>query len=94
MDRLNQINQILDSCLTTETLNQVNPSGIPSEDMRINTSSIQEQHRQVQIALLEKVGLRIESELEDTLKDQEVALVCQRIDQFLIKRGFFIRPVL
>ncbi len=94
MDRLNQINQILDSCLTTETLAQVNPSVSHSEDMLINTSSLQDQHRQVQIALLEKVGARIEVELGDSIKDQEVVLVCQRIDQFLVQRGFFIRSIL
>jgi hypothetical protein len=92
MDRLNQINQILDSCLTTEILNQVYPLEKRLEEKNLPKEEVYTRHRWAQIMLLEKVGTQVESGIQETLKGRELVQVCNRLDRYLISSGFLIKP--
>jgi hypothetical protein len=91
MDRFSQINQILDSCLTTEFLNQVYPPQKAELEKNLHEPEIKDQHRWVQIHLLELLGPKVQMELNRAMQGDEVALFCQRVDQFLIQKGFKIK---
>jgi hypothetical protein len=94
MDRLRQIHELLDSCLTTEILTSIDfpiqrwfdrVRSYPSKTFR---------HRKVQIAVLERVGKIFENHFGQTLKGEELILVGRRVDDFLTERGYEIKSFL
>jgi hypothetical protein len=94
MDRLTQIDRILDSCLTTEIINQVYPSQIRGEEKSLPEPYIKDRHRSVQIHLLELIGSKVEQNLKETLKGKDLVYVSRRVEKFLEKNGFTVKPIL
>lgn len=88
MDRLAQINRILDSCLTTDTLDLVYPQTKALEEVLLSPEEIQERHKTVRIDLLSFVGRLVEAETEQIVQGNEIGLLMERVDRFLHFRGF------
>gem|GEM_PF-2390285 len=94
MDRLRQIHEMLDSCLTTEILTSLDPPLQRWLDfIRPNRVKFS-RHRQVQITILERVGKNLETQLKKDLKGEELLLVGKRVDDFLRKNGYVIKSFL
>lgn len=94
MDRFEQINRILDACLTTELINQVYPPLAFQKDRGLALPEKKARHRLAQIKIMEKAGSVLQRELGTNLQDKELALFCERIDAFLSDHGFDVRTLL
>ena len=92
MDQLSQINQILDSCLTTDNLNQVYSPEKRLGDINTPATDLFIKHQCVQVEFLEKVGSQVESGIQAPLQGWALIHVCRRLDSFLQSEGFVIRP--
>lgn len=94
MDRLRQIHEMLDSCLTTEILASIDPPFNLWLDLFRTRRSKISRHRKIQIALLEKAGKALEKNFGDSLKGEELIHVGRRVDDFLTGRGYQVKPFL
>ena len=85
INRLFQVGQIVDSCLTTETLEKLYPSA------RMGFVFLEENElgarKKLFIDLLELSGEAVGKELGRELWSDEVILVYNRVRQFMIARG-------
>ena len=85
IDRLLRVGQILDSCLTTETLKNIYPP------TRVDIVPFEEGERgaenQLFVNLLEHSGEVVVRELGRELASDEVMMAFNRVRQFLIARG-------
>jgi hypothetical protein len=80
MNHLFQVARVLDSCLTTETLKKLAPMGSKGNgDIGRNGKLFAD--------LLEYAGQKVMEELKRDLASDEVILIFNRIQQFLIARG-------
>jgi hypothetical protein len=80
MKKLLVVGQILDSCLTTETLNWLS---LPEDKWKNHT----EKKTKLFIELLEYAGNVVTEKLKRDLEPDEVILAYNRVRQFLIARG-------
>ena len=87
MDRLAKINRILDSCLTTETLDRIYPFEKKIEETLLTEDEVRDRHRLVQIDLLELVNKTLTSELGEKVEGDTFKVVYNRIGQFLFKHN-------
>jgi hypothetical protein len=94
MDRLRQIHELLDSCLTTEILFQIDHTPQRWLDLFRTSHAKALRHRRVQIFLLEKVGKTVEDRFNFSLKGEELIQVGRRVDDFLMSKGYRIKPFL
>ncbi len=94
MGRLRQIHELLDSCLTTEFLSTIDKTLQRWLDLFRTNRAKALRHRKIQISLLEKVGKTVEEHSRVSLKGEELIQVGRRVDDFLIRKGYHIKPFL
>ena len=87
MDRLAKINRILDSCLTTETLDRIYPFEKKIEETLLTEDEVRDRHRLVQIDLLELVNSSLTRELLEKVDGDGFRVIYNRIGQFLFKHN-------
>jgi len=85
---------MLDSCLTTKILSTIDRSFQRWLDLFRSSHAKTMRHRKIQIALLEKVGKTVEERFRISLKGEELIQVGRRVDDFLIGKGYRIKPFL
>ena len=91
MEKSARIRQILDTRLTTETLDQVYPPTKALEEVLLSHDELLARHKTVFIDLLESIGSVIELETEMKLEGDLLAIVMLRVRNFLIHRGFQLK---
>jgi hypothetical protein len=87
MDKLLVVGQILNTCLTTETLNRLSPSATCNRVFSDQT--IAEVKRKLFVDLLEHVGRIVQEELNRDASPDEVILIFNRVKQFLTARELY-----
>jgi hypothetical protein len=91
MEKAARIRHILDTRLTTETLDQVYPPTKALEEVLLSQEELLTRHKTVFIDLLELVGSMIELETGESLQGDTLAIVMLRVKNFLIHRGFQLK---
>ena len=86
MDELVLVGQIISECLTTEVLQKYYPSWKKENVGKV--SAYREGKNMLFAELLEHSGQILMRELKRELTPDEVILVYNRVQQFLIARGF------
>ena len=89
-----QIHELLDSCLTTEILKSLDSKFQRWLDLFRSEDALFLRHRNIQIALLEKVGKQLEEILKTPLQGDNLLEVSRRADTFLVGQGYRIKPFL
>jgi hypothetical protein len=85
MNRLVIVGQILDSYLTTETLNRLSPA--IDNGLFFSKQKLKGDTRKLFVDLLEHAGEVVMADLKRDLSADEVILIFNRVKQFLIARG-------
>lgn len=91
MDKTARIRGILDTRLTTETLDQVYPQSRVLEEILLSPEQLTACHKAVRIDMLEYVGNLVEKQIGEPLEGECLGLVMAAVDRFLTHRGFKIR---
>ena len=91
MESLNQVGRLLDTCLTTDLLVRIYPTEKLLEENKLEPSEVYGRHKFVQIQVVEQAGKLLEERLNRSLSKEELFLLCNRVDQFLIARGYTIK---
>jgi len=81
---------LLDNCLTTELLGRVYSNEKVQEEKRLSPSEVHSRHRIVRVDLTNMAGHDVIELLKRSLTQEELTLLCRRVDQFMIARGFSI----
>ena len=85
MDNLMRVSGILSKCLTTEAFRRFCPSGEKGNGGKV--FGAKEGRNNIFVKLLEYAGEIVTGELKRELVPEEVILVYNRVEQFLIARG-------
>ncbi len=91
MEKNAVLRHILDTRLTTETLDKVYPSHRALEEVLLSTDELVARHKSVFIDLFELVGSLIELETGEKLSGDTLMIVKSRVENFLIHRGFHLK---
>lgn len=91
MDKTAVIRQILDTRLTTETLDQIYLPSRALEEVLLSADELTARHKAVFIDLFESIGSLIELETGEKLSGDALMVVKTRIENFLIHRGFHLK---
>jgi hypothetical protein len=92
MESTGEIGPILDSCLTTATLEAVYPFEKQLEEILLSASVVKKRHQRLRVDLLEQVGNLVESRLNRRVNGEELFQVMRRVDSFLEGRNYLIKP--
>jgi hypothetical protein len=90
MEKTVHIRHILDTRLTTETLDKVYPPSKVLEEALLPPDELSARHKTVFIEFFELVGSIIELETGERLSGDLLMIVKSRIENFLIHRGFHL----
>lgn len=85
------LRHILDTRLTTETLDKVYPPTRALEEVLLSANELTARHKSVYIDLFELMGLFIELETREKLSGDALMIVKSRVENFLIHRGFHLK---
>lgn len=91
MDKTALIRHILDTRLTTETLDKIYPSSQVLEEVLLSADELTVRHKTVFIDLFELIGSIIELETGEKLSGDALMIVKSRVENFLIHRGFHLK---
>ncbi len=90
MEKKAVIRHILDTRLTTETLDKIYPPTRAMEEVLLSADELTARHKSVFIDLFELVGSLIELETGEKLSGDTLMIVKSRVENFLIHRGFHL----
>lgn len=91
MDKTAVIRHILDTRLTTETLDKVYPPSQALEEVLLSADQLVARHKAVLIDLFELIGSLVEVETGEKLSGDILMVVKSRVENFLIHRGFHLK---
>lgn len=91
MEKMAVIRHILDTRLTTETLDKVYPPSQVLEEVLLSADELTARHKTVFIDLFELIGALVELETGEKLSGDALMIVKSRVENFLIHRGFHLR---
>jgi hypothetical protein len=91
MDKTARIRHILDTRLTTETLDKMYPPSRVLEEVLLSHDELTGRHTTVFIDLFELVGSLVELETGERLSGDALMIVKSRVENFLVHRGFRLK---
>jgi len=91
MEKEAVLRHILDTRLTTETLDKIYPPSRAMEEVLLSPEELTSRHKSVFIDLFELIGSLIELETGERLSGDALMIVKTRVENFLIHRGFHLK---